>query len=925
MNLTKFFNKKNIKRYTKILQKIRACESQKYQSIEKDEIAQEFLSIKNNESIKKSEKIIHAIALANKASQKTLQMSYYDVQIIGALALIDGCMAEMKTGEGKTLTCTAAVAANSIIGNVTHVATANDYLAQRDQTLMKDLYDTLGISSSHNVSSMEREEKRQSYKTDVMYSTAQELGFDFLRDNLVSDYKDKIQPKLHTVKAIIDEADFILIDEARTPLIISGESPLKNLETYFVLRELALKLNEMPEAPEEKYMEAQKYIPGDFWIDGKYKAAHISEEGFEKIEGLLSEAGLLDQKGGSLYHHSNGWLVHEILNALRAEYCYKKEKDYVIIDGTIVIIDQNTGRLSEGRTWSNGLHQAIEAKEGLKINPETMTLGTISVQNYFRNYKNISGMSGTIMTSSLEFHEIYNTTTIQIPTNRKMVRKDHNDKIFITLEAKYKDLIKNISQRHNLGQPILLGTTSVRESEEISNLLKNHNIKHHVLNAKNHHREAQIISQAGKPFAVTVSTSMAGRGTDIILGGNKDEMCKIIKSIKENINERRAYISVIQNQMLEQGIEQGEYQEVEFQNIEFDNIHDHMASIYDTSVIVELLNLGLPNVFKYLNQLEEVADNELKTIEEEHNNWRETVKNLGGLFVIGSSRNESRRVDDQLRGRAGRQGDPGESLYYISLQDDWVSHLGRNPLFQHVIKSLPPEEAIESGLITKAIFKAQANIEGLHYTSRKSTFQYDSVADEGRRQFLSFRDLAISDYNTIKNFGLNTLVEELSHICSEGIFEYVSDEWANLSHSEIIDEILKLGVTEAIKYSRDFSQSPYYIKTKMNRILIKKIEDFSSDEIKYIDNSNWIRITDLAIDKLDKKWAEHLLFVEDARQNVAFSGMAQKNPLQEFKKLCFESFNRTFSEFGLDIVEIMVENKQEEFISEVEIEQPVLA
>jgi preprotein translocase subunit SecA len=391
-------------------------------------------------------------------------MSYYDVQLMGALALVDGCIAEMKTGEGKTLTCSAAVAANFVLGYSTHVATANEYLAERDHKTLEPLYSFLGITSSSSTSKTNKLNKKIAYKCSVIYSTAQEFGFDFLKDNLVYNIDEKVQPiSFNKVKAIIDEADFILIDEARTPLIISGEAPVKDFETYQLIKEISQFLTKMPRIPTHNILDPDDYIPGDFWIDEKYKTVYLSDDGFENLEKLALANGLitvsdeqstLAQHLSSLYQNTNSWIIHEVLNALKAEYCYTKDKDYIIHNNEVIIIDQNTGRLSEGRTWSNGLHQAIEAKEGVTVNPETMTVGSISIQNYFRNYVKISGMSGTVMNSTEEFQDIYNTTTIQIPTNKKMIRINHHDKIYLSMKAKYLGIIEDISERNHMGQPI---------------------------------------------------------------------------------------------------------------------------------------------------------------------------------------------------------------------------------------------------------------------------------------------------------------------------------------------------------------------------------------------------------------------------------------------------------------------------------------
>lgn len=932
MIFSNFFNNKNINRYNKLIKKIDKL-SDNYTNLAENEFAGKLLEIKNSSKIKNEDKILHAMAIAKLSATKTLNMTYYNVQLLGALALTDGCMAEMKTGEGKTLTCSAAVAANYVLGLKTHVATANDYLAERDSNTLKKLYDNLGITSGFVTSKNSKDEKRDSYKKDVIYSTAQELGFDFLRDNLVLDINEKIQPNLKNVKAIIDEADFILIDEARTPLIISGESPFKSPDAYRTIRDLSTKLTKMKDSPKENYLQKDEYIPGDFWIEEKHKTVHLSEEGFEKIENLLGEYGFIETNGKALYNHNNTWLIHEILNALKAEYVFIKDKDYIVHNGEIVIIDQNTGRLSEGRTWSNGLHQAIETKENVQINPETMTLGTISIQNYFRNYKNIAGMSGTIMGSTTEFHEIYNTTTIKIPTNKKMVRKDHTDKVYITKNGKYQDLVKNVKERHDRGQPILIGTTSVAESEEVSNLLNNSNIKHNVLNAKNNFKEAQIIAQAGRPYSVTVSTSMAGRGTDIILGGNKEELLKILRGHKEATEERISFFKDIKKQIEEQGIEMTEPELiVTKKDISIETIQERLGYLYQQENMVEILNNGIENVLNYLFMIYEVVDEEEILISTKQQEWREKVIKEGGLFVLGSSRNESRRIDDQLRGRAGRQGDQGESLFYVSFEDSWVSMLGQNPVFQHLAKTIPENEAIESPMISKALAKAQNGIEGLHYSSRKSTFQYDSMADEGRRQYLAFRDLAIKDYDALVNFTKNAIIDNLTVLANEDFYNWYLDNnnINEINHIELVESLLKNNLKTNLLTIKTFEDAGILYNHKdVKKEVINRIEDWTEMLFKNISQESIENFNFKGLKKLDSKWSEHLVEIEDARQNVAFHGMAQKNPLHEFKKICFDTFNQLFEEFGLDCIEILedhvlIQNEQTETTNSYEVEVDIL-
>ncbi|NCQ51782.1 hypothetical protein GW796_07805 [archaeon] len=922
MNLTQFFNQKNLKKYDSLIKKIHYFEETIYNHVLPSNLKDKLLDIKNTTAISNKEKILHALAISRKASQHILGISYYDVQLIGALALVDGCIAEMKTGEGKTLTCSAAVAANFVLGYSTHVATANDYLAQRDQQTLAELYSFLGISSSSCSSKMEKHQKKESYKADVLYSTAQELGFDFLRDNLVYSLDEKIQPlNFDNVKAIIDEADFILIDEARTPLIISGEAPAKEFSMYIMIKDISKQLTKMAKAPSDSFLDLEEIPPGDFWVDDKFKTVYLSEEGYITLEKLALQNALitidiehntLQQHLSSLYQNHNSWIIHEVLNALKAEYCYIKDKDYIVSENEIIIVDQNTGRLSQGRTWSNGLHQAIEVKESVEINPETMTLGSISIQNYFRNYVKISGMSGTVMNSSEEFEQIYNTNTLQIPTNKKMIRKDHNDKIYLNLNAKYQGIIDDIYTRHSNGQPILIGTTSVSESEIISELLKNKKIPHHVLNAKNNFREAQIIAQAGQPFAVTVSTSMAGRGTDIILGGNKDALLGILNEQLTSITERRLFFySLIEQLNLnkdsdgneinhEENVSEEELIKLSNAHIDHNEVQEQIGYLYNSEHIPGILQQGLYFIKHHLAILERSVVKQITIVESSSQKWREHVISLGGLFVLGSSRNESRRIDDQLRGRAGRQGDPGEGCFYLSIEDPWVNIFGKNPIFNHLAKTLPPNEAISSPMVTKAFAKAQRSIESHHFNSRKDTFQYDSIADEGRRQFLKLRNALLEDSNTIKGILQSALFDMMLPLAHDDFIDFM-DEKLKLGIDDsktLLNTVLDFPIEEINRYSENFlNERPYNnmktIKPNLIDIIEAKISTIiRTHELEVFDNLNYISIREL-----DKKWIDHLVFVDDSRQNVAFSSLAQKNPINEFKKLCFDSFNSMVNEF----------------------------
>lgn len=921
MKLKHVLNYKNLNKYKALTQQINEYEKS-YLLLKKEELAHKIKEIKNNKNISKAHKILHAMALSKIAAKYVFGYTYYNVQLMGALALIDGCIAEMKTGEGKTLTCSAAVAANFILDFKTHVATANEYLAQRDQETLKPLYDCLGITSSYNNSKMDVLIKKQVYQSDVVYSTAQEFGFDYLRDNLVLSLQEKVQPlEFHHIKAIIDEVDFILIDEARTPLIISGDAPVKEVDIYNKILSFIPLFKKMKEAPEESNIFITEAIPdGDFWLDEKHKTAYLSEKGYEKLEKLALENGLIQesfqQEESALYHHHYSWIVHEMLNALKAHYLYIKDKDYIIKNNEIVIIDVNTGRLSEGRSWSQGLHQAIEAKEKVTINPETRTIGSISIQNYFRIYHQISGMSGTVMQSSEEFEEIYQSKTIQIPTNKPMIRKNHEDHVYLTMKVKYQKIIEDIQKRHQKGQPILIGTTSVAESEIISQLLQKKNIKHHVLNAKNHAKEAKIIAQAGKPYAVTVSTSMAGRGTDIILGGNKELLFQIYENQKQQIEERKIFFKNVFEQIdsLSEGLKSQNHEMENLkihENLEYDEIEEYILQLFQLEFINMMINKPYTIIEEYLNHLLMIIEHQEKSLRDSWSQWNEHVIKIGGLCVIGSSRNESRRIDEQLQGRAGRQGDPGESIFYLSLEDSWLNVFGNNPIFHRLAQTLPPQEAITSKLVTKAIIKAQRSIESLYFGFRKDTFQYDSVADEGRKQFFHIRNQLLKNSDLLEMMIEKTIIKKIAPLSALEFIDFFETKISIKIENEedFWNNILTLHLIELSHYSQDFMlEHPYIYHKYYNQDIVKKLEEKIKNDIeKFKKHPQFEEFYKNSIIELDKQWTHHLSFIEEAQKNVSFRTMAQQNPLYEYKKICFESFQYLLENFQWIIAEQFME------------------
>lgn len=934
-DLSAFFNKNTLKRYRKAVSKINDF----YASYKENKtiVLDELRAIKNNEGMKDEEKILRAMALAKLASEQVMGMPHYDVQLMGAIALTDGLMAEMKTGEGKTLTCVAAVAANHVLGYTTHIATANEYLAQRDEMLLSSVYMHMGLTSAHNLSTMDSPQKREAYRADVVYSTAQEFGFDYLRDNLRTEIQQRVQPiSLKSTRCIVDEADFVLIDEARTPLIISGSAPVIPDDTYKAIRGIAMKLKRCTQPFDVSVLE-ERVEDGDFWVDEKYRSVTLSESGYNKLEKELLELGLLDDAGLSnikihsnlLYHEKNLWLTEEVLNALKAEYLYKRDKEYVIMNDEVVIVDQNTGRLSPGRSWSNGLHQAVEAKEGVKINPETQTIGTITIQNYLKVYSSISGMSGTIMDSSVEFEEIYGCGTVSIPTNKPVQRKDHIDLIYITKEAKYRFLLKEIQQRHEKGQPLLIGTTSVGESEIISKKLNEIGLKHYVINAKSHALEAQIIAQAGCYGAITVATSMAGRGTDIILGGNKEELLKTLDTIQDNIQNR---LSFVVNKVQSMGIhnEETPFEELPFINEEIDNVISTLIMVnelFDDEKLSQEIEEDRHLVWNRILSLLLRIAKQREYVKNNFHEEREKVVKAGGLCVIGSSRNESRRIDNQLKGRAGRQGDVGESVFYMSLEDEWVSIFGKNKMLASVLKNVDKNALLSDNLTVKMFAKAQATIEKMHADERKNTYKYDVVTDESRVKFLEVRNEVLLHRSVLIEMAKGSLKELLECVympsfsdvlainkeAKEAISADTLDGLLNTHQSSEEDVDVKKILNETplnvlIELARVYTQTQHYAYDKeLVSAEMSELDEFIKELFYCFDNDDVLHLQSSFVKVLDKHWISHLAVLSEAQGSVGLTVLAQKNPLYEFKNRCFESFNHHFLLAINDLIDLVVE------------------
>ena len=763
-----------------------------------------------------------AFAVCREASLRTLKMRHFDVQLIGGMALHQGKIAEMRTGEGKTLVATLAVYLNALTGKGVHVVTVNDYLARRDAQTLSPLYNFLGLTVGINLSQMDHTSKQEAYACDITYGTNNEFGFDYLRDNMVYSLDEKVQRILHF--AVVDEVDSILIDEARTPLIISGPAE-GGTEIYEV----------MDKVPAQLTRQETEEGEGDYWVDEKGHTVILSEQGHENAERILTEMGLIAE-GDSLYSVTNIGLMHHLNAALRAHTLFFIDQHYVIQDGEIVIVDEFTGRLMEGRRWSDGLHQAVEAKEKVEIKKENQTMASITFQNYFRLYEKLAGMTGTADTEAYEFQSIYALETVIIPTNRPNQRIDTNDQIFRTMDEKFNAVIKDIKERHAKGQPILVGTTSIENSELISKLLKSQGLFHNVLNAKEHEREADIIAQAGRLGMITVATNMAGRGTDIVLGGN--------------IN--------IPLQEIEQNEE--------------------------------------------LSRVEKVSRSE-KLMDD----WREEhdkVIEAGGLHIIGTERHESRRIDNQLRGRAARQGDPGSSHFYLSFEDPLLRLFALDRAAAILDKlSAGSGEPIEHRLLTRQIEGAQRKVEGRNFDIRKQLLEYDDVANDQRKVIYQMRnDILDSDMvsDVVKDMRLdvisnlvdtymppNSMEEEWDLATMENVlradfnFQAPVVQWLEVDNS-LENEDIKERLIEAIE--ADYA---------------RKVELVSAEQMHGFERSILLQI-------LDSNWREHLAAMDQLRQGIHLRSYAQKNPKQEYKRESFALFSNMLDTIKQNVVKILI-------------------
>ncbi len=776
--------------------------------------------------------LMDAFAVVREASRRVLNMRHFDVQLIGGIVLHQGKIAEMKTGEGKTLVATLPVYLNALTGDGVHVVTVNDYLARRDSEWMGRIYRFLGMSVGLIVHGLDDEERRAAYHCDITYGTNNEYGFDYLRDNMKFRLEDCVQRE-HNF-AIVDEVDSILIDEARTPLIISGPSE-ESTDKYYRVNAIIPRLvrGEVIEGREP----GQKYTTGDYTVDERNRTVALTEEGVAKVERLLGVPNLYDPEYIELNHH--------VQQGLRAHVLYQRDRDYIVKDGEVIIVDEFTGRLMPGRRWSDGLHQAIEAKEGVKIERENQTLATVTFQNYFRLYKKLAGMTGTADTEAAEFNKIYNLDVVVIPTNKPMIRRDLNDIVYRTEAEKWRNAAKDIAERHKTGQPVLVGTISVEKSEKLSGILKKMGVRHEVLNAKNHEREAYIVAQAGRLGAVTVSTNMAGRGTDILLGGNPEFLAQ-----EEALKTRAA-----------------------------ETIPAELSSTIADTHFYYFIRGDL----HYRVRIEDWKDLHARfkaQCDAEH----EKVVAAGGLCIIGTERHESRRIDNQLRGRAGRQGDPGESRFYLSLQDDLLRIFGGDRI-QNLMLRLGMEEdvPIESRLITKRIEAAQKAVEAQNFSIRKHVKEYDDVMDKQRkavyglrRQLLEGRDMKERLFEIVD--GILASIIDLR--CPDGVDPYKWD-LAGLQTDINSQFGVKILPEEVQPLSR--LEMEEYILERLRKRYDEKEAMVGPEVMRETERMVWLSV-------IDQQWKDHLLSMDHLKEGIGMRAYGQKDPLIEYKKEGFRLF-----------------------------------
>ena len=833
--LTKIFGSRNdrlLKQYRSSVVRINAMEAD-FEKLSDDELrgkTQAFKArIANGEPL--DALLPEAFAVVREGSKRVMKMRHFDVQMLGGMSLHNGKISEMGTGEGKTLTATLPVYLNALTGKGVHVVTVNDYLANRDAQWMGKLYNFLGLSVGINLPNMAREEKQAAYQSDITYGTNNEYGFDYLRDNMVYEAGDRVQRGLNY--AIIDEVDSILIDEARTPLIISGQAE-DHTDLYLAINKVVPLLHQQ-EGEEDPRTGEGITKPGDFTLDEKSHQVFLTEQGHESAERILFDLGLIPE-GATLYDPANITLMHHLYAALRANHLYHRDQHYVVQDGEIVIVDEFTGRLMSGRRWSEGLHQAVEAKEGVTIQPENQTMASITFQNYFRLYGKLAGMTGTADTEAYEFQEIYGLETLVMPPNRPSKRDDQLDRVYKTTREKYEAAIKDIRECYERGQPVLVGTTSIENSEIIAQLLEKEKLPHQVLNAKQHAREADIVAQAGRTKMITIATNMAGRGTDIVLGGNISQAVDAVEADES--------LDAAQKQ-----------KQIEAIRAEWTIVH-------------------------------------------------EQVNALGGLRIIATERHESRRIDNQLRGRSGRQGDPGSSRFYLSL-DDSLMRIFAGDRVKAIMDRLkmPDGEAIEAGIVTRSIESAQRKVEARNFDMRKQLLEYDDVSNDQRKviyqqrnEILDAKDLS-AQITSLREGCFTDLVRE--YVPAESVEEQwniatlervLSDEWqVTLPLQQQVSEAS--AITDA-----DLLEA---VRNEANKAFAAKVEQVGGENFTQFERM-------VLLQSIDTHWREHLSALDYLRQGIHLRGYAQKQPKQEYKREAFELFGQLLDSVKNDVTKVLM-------------------
>ncbi len=833
--LTKIFGSRNdrlLKQYRRVVEDINALEG-KLEKLSDEELrgkTQEFKQrLAKGETV--DELMVEAFAVVREGSKRVMKMRHFDVQLMGGMALHQGKIAEMRTGEGKTLTATLPVYLNALSGKGVHVVTVNDYLANRDAQWMGKLYNFLGMTVGVNLPNMPREEKQRAYGSDITYGTNNEYGFDYLRDNMVYEVADRVQRGLNY--AIVDEVDSILIDEARTPLIISGQAE-DHTDLYLAIRKVVPLLTKQEGEADPRTGEGVTK-PGDFTVDEKTHQVFLTEQGHENAERILSNLGLIPE-GATLYDPANIALMHHLNAALRAQHLYHRDQHYVVQEGEIIIVDEFTGRLMSGRRWSDGLHQAVEAKEGVGIQPENQTLASITFQNYFRLYGKLAGMTGTADTEAYEFQEIYGLETVVIPPNKPSRRDDQLDRVYKTTREKYEAAIQDIRECYERGQPVLVGTTSIENSEIIDQLLQKENLPHQVLNAKQHAREADIVAQAGRPKMITIATNMAGRGTDIVLGGNVEKAVEALEA----------------DETLDAAARQARAAELRAQ------------------------------------------------WQKDH----ELIVGLGGLRIIATERHESRRIDNQLRGRSGRQGDPGSSRFYLSL-DDPLMRIFAGDRVRAIMERLkmPDGEAIEAGIVTRSIESAQRKVEGRNFDIRKQLLEYDDVANDQRKVIYQQRNDILDAQH------LSAQIASLREGCFTDLVhqyvppESVEEQWdlPGLEKALADDWGIELPVKQHVEAATAIGEEDIV------EMVVKAANEAFDAKVAQIGEENFTHFERMVLlQTIDSHWREHLAALDYLRQGIHLRGYAQKQPKQEYKREAFELFGQMLDAVKNEVTRVLM-------------------